>query len=316
MFYYPVVIPTLNRYEHFRRCVESLARNIYADLTELVIGLDYPPSEKYVAGYQQIKEYLPSISGFKKVTIFERDTNWGPGKNNTALIEYVYEYYDAVITTEDDNEFSPCFLDYMNKMLNHYRDDKRIATISGYLPADFHCISSTGLIFTRESNAWGCGIWRNKTESAKERRATAVSVLQSLPRAWKSFRTYPACFRMLISMVSRNTGWGDVIRTQNNIMNGTFQVRPAMSLVRNWGNDGSGLHCINNESIAQQPISDALTFEEPTNWEPYYSKKVSHATFRLTWPKNNLLFAGKLIITVLLYIRYRIICLFRCLVSH
>ena len=307
MIYYPVVIPTLNRYEHFRRCVESLARNTHADQTELVIGLDYPPSEKYMAGYQEIKEYLSSISGFKKVTIFERETNWGPGKNNTALIEYVYERFDAVITTEDDNEFSPCFLDYMNIMLNHYRDDQRIVTTGGYLPVDFHCISSSGLLFTRESNAWGCGIWRDKTGTAKELRDTAVSVLQSLPRAWKSFRTYPACFRMLISMVSRNTGWGDVIRTQNNIVNGTFQVRPTMSLVRNWGNDGSGIHCRIDNSLAQQPISTATTFEEPSSWEPYYSKEIAKATFRLTWPKNNLLFAGKLLITVFLYIKYRIL---------
>ena len=52
MTFYPVIIYTLNRYEHFRRCVESLARNTHAEQTELVIGLDYPPSEKYVEGHR------------------------------------------------------------------------------------------------------------------------------------------------------------------------------------------------------------------------------------------------------------------------
>ena len=117
MTYYPVIIPTLNRYEHFKRCVESLARNTHADKTELVIGLDYPPSKKYEKGYKQIKEYLPSINGFKKITIFGRRENYGVHRNFIALQNYAFEHYDAVISTEDDNEFSPCFLDYMNKAL-------------------------------------------------------------------------------------------------------------------------------------------------------------------------------------------------------
>lgn len=126
MTFYPVIIPTLNRYTHLRRCVESLARNTHASETELIIGLDYPPSEKYVEGYRQVKAYLPTITGFKKVTIFERPENWGAVKNYTHLINYVFNTYDAFIATEDDNEFSPCFLDYMNLMLQRYKDDHRI----------------------------------------------------------------------------------------------------------------------------------------------------------------------------------------------
>ena len=67
--YAPVLITTLNRYEHFKRCVESLSRCTHAEKTELVIGLDYPPNEKYVAGWEKISEYVKSISGFGKITI-------------------------------------------------------------------------------------------------------------------------------------------------------------------------------------------------------------------------------------------------------
>ena len=43
MTFYPVVIPALNRYEHFKNCVESLAKNTLTGETELIIALDYPP---------------------------------------------------------------------------------------------------------------------------------------------------------------------------------------------------------------------------------------------------------------------------------
>ena len=130
MTYYPVYIPTLNRYTHFKRCVESLARNTHADKTELVIGLDYPPEEKYVEGYLKIKGYIPTINGFGKLTVFERGENYGASANSLALLEYVFTHYDAAIATEDDNEFSPCFLDFMNKALKAYKDDEKVVSIS------------------------------------------------------------------------------------------------------------------------------------------------------------------------------------------
>lgn len=49
--YAPVLIPTLCRSEHFIRCIESLKRNTWAQYTDVFIGLDYPPSEKYFDGY-------------------------------------------------------------------------------------------------------------------------------------------------------------------------------------------------------------------------------------------------------------------------
>src|SRR5574344_2091111 len=101
MNYYPVLIPTLCRYDHFYRCVESLSKNTYADKTELVIGLDYPPSDKYREGYEKIKAYIPTIKGFRKVTVFEHDHNLGANDNFFFLRDYCLWKYDAYIITED-----------------------------------------------------------------------------------------------------------------------------------------------------------------------------------------------------------------------
>lgn len=64
--YAPILIPTLNRYKHFRRCVESLSKCTHAEKTELVIGIDYPPVEKYREGWEKISEFITTITGFKK----------------------------------------------------------------------------------------------------------------------------------------------------------------------------------------------------------------------------------------------------------
>ena len=132
MRFYPVLIPTLNRFGHFWECVESLANCTHADKTELVIGLDYPPSEKYVEGYRLIKNFIPSIQGFAKVTVFEHQENLGPCGNWNFLVRYCESNYDAYIGTEDDNIFAPAFLDYMNKALKLYYNDENILTVGGY----------------------------------------------------------------------------------------------------------------------------------------------------------------------------------------
>ena len=38
----PVIIPTLCRYDHFKRLMESLNKCTWADKTDVYIGLDYP----------------------------------------------------------------------------------------------------------------------------------------------------------------------------------------------------------------------------------------------------------------------------------
>ena len=81
MNYAPILIPTLNRYNHLKRCVESLAKCTHADKTDLFIALDYPLKEEHWEGYRQIKEYVSSIEGFNKVIIIQRDHNYGPVEN-------------------------------------------------------------------------------------------------------------------------------------------------------------------------------------------------------------------------------------------
>ena len=144
--YYPITVTTLNRHEHFRRLVESLQRNTDADKTELVIGLDYPPSEKYREGYEKNRDYIPTISGFKKVTVFRTNHNLGPIKNAVRLREYIQnEGYDGHIGTEDDNDFSPCFIRYMNNAMNKYRDDSRIINVCAHCGREFFDISTNNI---------------------------------------------------------------------------------------------------------------------------------------------------------------------------
>ena len=105
----PVLIPTLNRYEHFLRCVESLSKCTHADKTDLYIALDYPANDLHWEGYNKIKEYLNEVSGFKSVKIIQRDQNYGAIQNIEDAQQQIFQEYDRIILSEDDNEFAPNF---------------------------------------------------------------------------------------------------------------------------------------------------------------------------------------------------------------
>jgi len=237
--------------------VESLARNTHADKTELVIGLDYPPSYKYVKGYKQIKEYIPSINGFKKITFFERRENFGAGRNFRELQKYAFEHYDAVILTEDDNEFSPCFLDYMNKALDKYKNEEKVTSVCGF--NQYYSYSSS-VIFVNDCSAWGFGTWRDKYSPTIE---DVKKTLHSIKSIIKIFHCYRVLLPTLFQMTNNKLTYGDAIWTCYNIVKNKYQVRPSVSLVRNWGHDGSGVHCDSTDKYINMDISSATSFELP-----------------------------------------------------
>ena len=125
--YAPVVIPVLNRKKHLERCLLSLAQNTVAKFTDLIISVDYPPSEKYVTGYKEVKKYLTENNfiekSFKSVNIIFQKTNLGTVGNIGFLKEYARKFSETIIFTEDDNEFSPNFLQYINLGLVFFKDN-------------------------------------------------------------------------------------------------------------------------------------------------------------------------------------------------
>ena len=263
MNYYPVFIPTLNRYVHLRRCVESLSKCTYAENTELVIGLDYPPSDKYRDGYEQIKSFLPNIIGFKKVTIFEHKTNLGPARNWKFLQDYCFKENEACIGTEDDNEFSPCFLDYMVKTLDRYYNNSDIVSVCGYNFETFYNQCGKSVYKSVNSNAWGIGLWKHKEillEAKLKDLHYFEKILFSKSQSVKIIRSYPWMYWMLDTMVAWGVSWGDIKRSVLNILENTYQVKPAISLVKNWGFDGSGEHSQSPELEFQKISGDKLFF--------------------------------------------------------
>lgn len=244
--YCPVIIPTLNRYEHLKRCIESLERCEGANNTELYIGLDYPPAEKYEEGWKKIVEYLEvkqDINGFKSLHILRRNENFGAVKNIEELKTFISGKFDRYIFSEDDNEFSPNFLVYINKGLTRFENNPNIYAICGYnYPVDM-CGYENNYYFSQEFSAWGVGHWVKKD-----------NIVNSVIKRDGYFKEF--CRLQPISTFLKDGGrllpfiryinsdyLGDVYITTYIRSNNLFCVFPTVSTVRNWGHDGTGVNC-------------------------------------------------------------------------
>lgn len=266
--YAPVLIPTLNRYEHFKRCLESLERCTGADMTDVYVGLDYPPSDKYRKGWEKIDLYLKEkekMHCFKNLYVRRRDHNCGvgkPGSNGSLLLEEIKKVSDRYIESEDDNEFSPNFLVYMNKAFEMFKDNERIMCVSGYNHRELQNISSDSVYCSYDAPAYGLGFWCDKKK--KYDKWTYENLLTEIKHkpiiSLKMAFSYPRILNMAITMIKEKENYGDVRYATYNMFHNTFCLCPTLSLSRNWGCDGSGLHSGFIEGIEKNEISSERDF--------------------------------------------------------
>ena len=158
MKFAPIALFTYNRADHTQSAVESLLRNTEASQSDLFVFSDGPKNETKIEGVKQNREYIHTITGFKSVTIVERESNWGLSKSLIAGITELTDKYGRVIVVEDDLIVSPYFLKYMNDALEKYKDDDRVASISAFLnPTD---TQTSETFFLRYFACWGWATWK------------------------------------------------------------------------------------------------------------------------------------------------------------
>lgn len=270
MIYAPVLIPTVNRYQHFKDCIESLSRCTWADKTDVYVAVDYPPSEKYWEGYKQIKDYLDNCGdlGFKSLNVKYRETNYFYTEkgNLGALIDEVEINYDRYIVSEDDNIFSPNFLVYIDKGLEKFKNDNSVFAINGY--RHFYPIKYGNNTFYRQNvdfSAWGYGIWKDRTDSIEWFcNDNGFYKTFSFSKAKKMFKngTNRFCGYLHLATKRKKEMITDNLLSIYMAIHDMDVVMPTISMVRNQGWDDSGIHCpTSDKELAEKHLKQEISYD-------------------------------------------------------
>ena len=255
-----IIIPTLCRYEHLEKCLDSLKKNPYAQYVDLYIGLDYPANDSHWFGYRKILKLMErDYSMFRSFHLVKRPINYGVSKNAGSLYHEVFKEHEQVIFMEDDTEVSENYLEYMLKALDYFRDDPDVISVSGYsypvrIKTEKNCsVITQNAIF----NMWGAGFWKDKYIKVRKEITEDLCLIRNYSYNLKHCKfsryrktDYINCVAGIDPDDSDVRKWCPMFTRPTDIalgvymqVNGKYQAMPISSKVRNNGFDGTGLYC-------------------------------------------------------------------------
>ena len=259
MTFAPVLIPTLCRYDKFVRCFESLNENTWAEFTDLVVALDYPKKPSHKEGYQKIKEYCESIikdesSKFKSFTLICRSRNLGAIGNFERLVKQTFQKYDRCICTFDDIEHSKNFIQYMDEMLDSFKEDKNVCMVTGYsYPVAWEIQENCNVVKQNlEGSIWGVGFWKDKWFEMTDYLRSG-QLIRQFPSALTSGKLEVMtdwAVKDYVKAVVNGAAINSLLKRATDIalriylsVADKYAVMPVVSKTRNIGFDGSGAYC-------------------------------------------------------------------------
>jgi hypothetical protein len=183
----PIVLFCFNRPEHLRKTVEALQKNSLSSVSDLYIFSDGPRNQRDVHKVAAVREYLHGLSGFRTIRITEKQQNVGLANSVIAGVTEILQKHGRVIVMEDDLVCTTDFLDYMNKMLEEYKDAPSIFSVTGYLfPIEVPKTYHLDVCSLPRASSWGWGTWLNRWEKANFNVPDFAEFMQN-PAAKKSF---------------------------------------------------------------------------------------------------------------------------------
>src|SRR5438105_1622918 len=163
----PIALFVYNRAEHTQRTLHALARNEGAAQSDLFVFCDGVKHGRSSEAVERVRSVVRLASGFRSVTVIERDHNFGLARSIISGVSEVLEHSNRIIVVEDDLVTAPDFLLLLNQLLEHFAQHPRVFSVAGYnwpmkLPPNY----LWDVYFSHRFMSWGWGTWRDRWSMA------------------------------------------------------------------------------------------------------------------------------------------------------
>lgn len=264
----PIVLFVYNRPWHTRQTVEALQKNDLASESDLIIYSDGPKNEQGKTNIEEVREYIRSINGFKSIKIIECKENLGLANSIIPGVTKIVNKYGRVIVMEDDVVSSKYFLGFMNNVLEFYKNDMRIFSVTGinHLTEKYQKYNYQVYLSYR-SSSWGWGTWKNRWEKT-DWEVRDFNEFKKDKGAQRLFnRGGEDLTDMLIAQINGEIdSWG-IRWLYCHYKNDAFCLFPVYNLIKNIGFDGTGIHCGKSKYFDTEINDDIVKIELVKNIE-------------------------------------------------
>ena len=262
----PVVLFVYSRADHTAETISALQQNVLAPETELFIFSDGPKNERAAAGVAAVRELVQKVSGFKRVSVIERSSNWGLAKSIISGVSEVIDAYGKAIVLEDDLVSSPYMLNFFNDALDYYEQRPEIFSISGFnypqhtmpIPKDY----PHDVFLSYRNSSWGWATWKDRWDLADWEVRDYKNFMNDR-KAKKAFNRGGDDLVDILEaqMQGKIDSWW--IRWEyTHFKRNAYAVYPITSYLNNIGLDGSGTHC----EVDQEVFNDLSIAPEKLNF--------------------------------------------------
>ena len=288
MDYAPILLFTYNRLEHTKRTIEHLVKNDLAKYSFLYIYSDGPKNSFEHDIIEELRNYLKSVVGFKKVNIICRYENYGLAKNIISGVTEVCNEYGKVIVLEDDIITSSYFLNFMNDGIDKYHTMPNVSSIHGFVyPTN---INLPETFFIKGADCWGWATWSSAWSCFEFDGSKLLNEIKNnkLQKEFNFKNTFDY-YQMLEDQVNgKNDSWA--IRWYAScFLKNMYTLYPGKSLVVNFGFDNSGIHS------GETNIFNQTLFKNKINVKsiPIAQSDIGYKAF-MTYFKKNKFYNSKL----------------------
>lgn len=254
----PIALFAFNRPAHLHRTLEALAANTLAAQSDLTIFCDGPRNDEERSRTEAVRTIARAASGFHSVTVVGREKNYGLATSIITGVTGILEKHDRIIVLEDDLVTSPFFLQYMNKGLDVYAENPKVASIHGW------CFPNTVFnppktFFLRGTDCLGWATWKRAWNLFEPDAIVLLKALrkQRLEYDFNCNGTYDYMGMLAAARDGKISSWAVRWRASA-FLHGLYTLHPGRSLVRHEGGDGMGTNAgvtgIFDTPLSNEPI--------------------------------------------------------------
>jgi len=233
-----------NRPEKTRTIFETIRQ---ARPKRLYVAADGPRTAGEADLCARTRAIVEAVDWPCEVQTLFRDENLGCGLAVSTAINWFFENEHEGIILEDDTKVDPSFFTFAAEMLERYRDDPRVTTISAcnLLPDEFAPRES--YYFSSFCHIWGWASWRR----AWDHYDFELSALDSpaAARAISDMNPTPGSFghwmRTLVSVQTGDIDTWDYQWMFAQWLQQGLTITPQLNMVQNIGFDSSATHTTN-----------------------------------------------------------------------
>jgi hypothetical protein len=155
----PVVLVLFNRPHTTEKVFQSIRR---AKPSQLFLVADGPRPDRPddIEKCRATRAVVAQVDWDCQVFQNYSDINLGCGKRLPTGLDWVFDQVEEAIILEDDCVPHPTFFRFCDELLEHYRDDQRVASISGQNVQFGQLSMPNSYYFSRYNHCWGWATWK------------------------------------------------------------------------------------------------------------------------------------------------------------